>query len=345
MHVSDRGSSEGNEAPPPLDLTPKEVAALADALVHDQAAFAGLYSRQEQAHWGDKSLQGLRRPIERTSMEPMALAVDGGAVQARPQFIGPGQWQDAALLGQPWSLGDETLGEADGVCRVDGAALPTPGEQSVGVARQWCGRLGTVEHCPAGVFAASASRTGDTRLDRRRSLPDAWCDAAHRERWHTGGVPADTLCQTTPPLALERLRAVGQAGTGRCRWVTCAAACGRAPPAWTAWRPCRGGMVRQCPTTRGAGGGDQQRPCRSGRAMADGPARAAWSPERQPRNGASSSRRRCPQRRGTPPCSQRGVQGPWWRSAPANAVERYARGCPAQRCGSSFGGPWGRRRS
>jgi hypothetical protein len=33
---------EINEAPPPLDLTPREMEALADALVHDQAALAAL---------------------------------------------------------------------------------------------------------------------------------------------------------------------------------------------------------------------------------------------------------------------------------------------------------------
>jgi len=62
MTVSDLGIIEINEAPPPLDLTPEEVAALADELVHDQAAFAGLYSRKAQAHWGYTYLPGLMLP-------------------------------------------------------------------------------------------------------------------------------------------------------------------------------------------------------------------------------------------------------------------------------------------
>ena len=41
---------EMHEAPPPLDLTPQEIAALADELVHDHAARAVLYDPQEQAH-------------------------------------------------------------------------------------------------------------------------------------------------------------------------------------------------------------------------------------------------------------------------------------------------------
>jgi SRSO17 transposase len=180
MTVSNLGSIAINEAPPPLDLTPEEVAALADELVHYQAAFAALYYRQEQAQWGYKYLQGLMLPSERKSIEPRALALDGGDIQAMPQFIGQGQWQDEVWLQQHWSLVDETLGKADGVCIVDASDFPKQGEPSVGVARQWCGRWGKVENGQAGVFAAYASRTGYTLLDRRLYLPDEWFDAAHR---------------------------------------------------------------------------------------------------------------------------------------------------------------------
>jgi SRSO17 transposase len=167
------------------------------------------------------------RPLERKSIAPMALALDGGTVQAMPQCIGQGQWEDAALLQQPWRLGNETLGEGDGVCMVDSAEFPTQGEHSVGVARQWCGRLGKVEHCQSGVCVGYASRQGYTLLDRRLSLPDEWCDATHRERWHKGGIPAATSFQTKPALALEMLQALGADGCLRFRWVTCAEAFGR----------------------------------------------------------------------------------------------------------------------
>jgi SRSO17 transposase len=229
MQVSALGLIEINEVPPPLDLRPLEVAALADELVHDHAAFADLYYRQEQAQWGYKYLQGLMLPIKRKSIEPMALTLDGGDVQAMQQFIGQGQWHDEALLRQHWALVDETLGAADGGCIVDGSDFPKQGEHSVGVARQWCGRLGKVENCQAGVFTAYASRQGYTLLDRRLYLPDEWFDAAHRERWHKWGVPEDTRFKTKPTLAWEMLRAVVQAGTVRFRWVTCDEAFGRAP--------------------------------------------------------------------------------------------------------------------
>jgi len=167
MQVGELEIIEINEAPPLLNLCPEEIAALAEELVQYHAAFAELYYRTEQAHWGLKYLQGLMLPMERKSIEPMALALAGGDVQAMPQFIGQGQWQDEALLQQHWRLVDETLGEADGVYIVDGSDFCKQGEHSVGVARQWWGQVGKIDNCQAGVFAAYASRKGYTLLDRR----------------------------------------------------------------------------------------------------------------------------------------------------------------------------------
>ena len=221
MDRSELGIIEVDETPPPLELSPQEIAALADALVEYHAAFADLYYRKEQAHWGLKYLQGLMLPLERKSIESMALALEGGDVQAMQQFIGQGQWQDAALLLQHWRLVDATLGEADGVYIVDGSDFCKQGEHSVGVARQWCGHVGKVDNCQAGVFAAYASRKGYTLLDRRLYLPAEWFDAGHRERWQKCGIPETTRFTTKPALALEMLRAVVASGTLRFRWVTC----------------------------------------------------------------------------------------------------------------------------
>jgi len=227
MQVGNLGIIEINAGPPPLDLSPEEIAALADALVDYHAAFADRYYRKEQAHWGYKSLQGLMLPIERTAIEPMALALDGGAVQAMQQCIGQGQWQDDLLLWQHWRLVDETLGDADGVSIVDGSDVPKHGEPSVGVARQWCGHGGNVDHGQAGVFAASASRKGSTRLDRRLYVPEEWFDAAHRERWCKCGIPDATFCKTQQVLALEMVPASVTEGGPQFRWLTCDEAFGR----------------------------------------------------------------------------------------------------------------------
>jgi SRSO17 transposase len=229
MNVSDIGITEITDVPPPLDLTPEEIEGLADELIAYHAEFAGLYYRVEQAHWGYTYLQGLMAPIESKAIQPMAMALEGGNIQAMQQFIGQGQWQDEKLLKKHWRLVNETLGEDDGVWIVDGSGFPKKGEHSVGVTRQWCGQLGKVENCQVGVFAAYASRKGYTLLDRRLYLPEEWFDEDHRERWEKCGIPDDTPFKTKPALALEMLEAVVDEGTLDFRWVACDEAYGRDP--------------------------------------------------------------------------------------------------------------------
>jgi SRSO17 transposase len=227
MDVSNVGITEIDEAPPLLDLRPEVVEGLADELVAYHAEFADLYYRVEQAHWGHMYLQGLIAPIESKSIQPMAMALEEGDIQAMQQLIGQGRWQDEKLLKKHWRLVNETLGEEDGVWIVDGSGFPKKGRHSVGVARQWCGQLGKVDNCQVGVFAAYASRKGYTLLDRRLYLPEEWFDEDHRERWEKCGIPDDTRFKTKPELALEMLEATMAEGTLDFRWVTCDEAYGK----------------------------------------------------------------------------------------------------------------------
>ena len=220
---------EQDEAPPLLEVIPEEIEALADELAKYHAEFADLYYRREQAHWGYKYLQGLMSPIERKAIQPMALALEGGDVQAMQQFIGQGRWQDGRLLPKHWQLVDETLGEEDGVYIVDGVGFPKKGQHSVGVARQWCGALGKVENCQVGVLGCYASRQGYTLVDHRLYLPEKWFDDEHEERWKKCAIPQETTFKSKPQLALEMLRAVVAQGCLRFRWVTCDEAYGGNP--------------------------------------------------------------------------------------------------------------------
>ncbi len=187
--------------PPVLELTPADVVGLAEALLiyHDQ--FAPCFRRAEQRHWAKKYLEGQLAPLPRKSIEPMALALAGGNVQAMQQFISQGAWDDEAVLTQHQRLVADTLGDApSGVLILDGCDFPKQGTDSVGVARQWCGALGKRANCQASVLAAYASRYGYTLVDRRLYLPAAWFTDAYAARRHTCGVPAAVRFRTKPEL-------------------------------------------------------------------------------------------------------------------------------------------------
>jgi len=82
---------------------------------------------------------------------------------------------------------------------IDGSGFAKQGTQSVGVQRQWCGRLGKQENCQVGVFLLGATPAGTALLDHQLYLPDSWAeDTARRQKTR---VPAEVTFQTKPQIA------------------------------------------------------------------------------------------------------------------------------------------------
>jgi len=214
---------------PPFDLTPQDVAALGDDLVAYHAHFTSLFLRSEQRVWSLKYLQGLLLPIASKSAETMALAVSDGNVRDMQRFVGQGVWDGDALLKRHIELVAESLGDAAGVLIVDGSDFPKQGCHSAGVARQYCGALGKVANCQAGVFLAYAAPQGHTLLDRRLYLPQAWLTEAYEDRREKCGIPKDVQFRTKPQLAWEMIQQVQSAGILPFSWVVCDEAFGDTP--------------------------------------------------------------------------------------------------------------------
>jgi SRSO17 transposase len=215
------------------NLAPRDVEALAEALGAYHARFAPLFQRAEQRHWARKYLEGQLLELERKSIEPMALALDGGdgdAVQGMQQFIGVGAWDADAVLHAHQRCVAETLGDpATGVLILDGCDFPKQGTHSVGVARQWCGALGKVANCQASVVACYASARGFTLVDRRLFLPEGWFSADYEARWQDCGIPDDTPARTKPALAADLIETLHTRGELPFRWVTADEGFGKDP--------------------------------------------------------------------------------------------------------------------
>ena len=216
--------------PPQHNLAPRDVEALAHELVAYHALFAPLFQRSEQRKWALAYLHGQLLDLDRKSIEPMALALEGGDVQGMQQFISVGPWDDERVLEKHQQLGAETLGDAEtGVLILDGCDFPKQGTYSVGVARQWCGALGKVANCQASVVACYASKHGYTLVDRRLYLHKSWFTPEYRARWERCGIPDDIPFRTRPELAAEIVTTLQQRQTLPFRWVTCDEAFGQNP--------------------------------------------------------------------------------------------------------------------
>src|SRR3954447_18662176 len=96
--------------------------------------------------------------------------------QGLQKFLGQVPWEDRPMLTTLATQVGNDLGEADGVIVFDPSAFPKKGTKSVGVARQWCGRLGKRENCQVGIYMAYASRKEHALVNKRLYLPKEWTD-------------------------------------------------------------------------------------------------------------------------------------------------------------------------
>jgi SRSO17 transposase len=123
-------------------------------------------------------------------------------------FIGWDAWDDAPLREELRGQVKRHLGQEDGVLVFDPSGFPKSGRESVGVARQWCGRLGKVDNCQVAIYLGYVSRKGHTLVDTRLYLPKAW--TKDKTRLDKAGVPpADRAYRTRHQLALTMLEKNG----------------------------------------------------------------------------------------------------------------------------------------
>jgi SRSO17 transposase len=145
---------------------------------------------------------GLVSNLEYKNVESIAYMHDRER-QGLQKFIGQSPWDYRPLTTTLAQQVGRELGEDDGVLVFDPSAFPKKGTESVGVQRQWCGRLGKVDNCQVGVYLGYVSRKEHALVDFRLYLPKEW--AAARKRRKKAGVPREIRFRTRHELALEML--------------------------------------------------------------------------------------------------------------------------------------------
>jgi SRSO17 transposase len=168
---------------------------------------ASLQSPQQRGHAHDY-VRGLLSDLDDKNAESIAYLHDQQR-QGLQKFIGQVPWDDLplrAVLAQ--QIGTE-LGQADGVLVFDPSAFAKKGTASVGVQRQWCGRLGKLDNCQVGIYLGYVARCDHALVDFRLFLPREW--AGDRRRRRQAGVPRDVRFRTRHELALHMLDQHGTA--------------------------------------------------------------------------------------------------------------------------------------
>jgi len=214
---------------PTFDVGPSDVEGFMEELWEFQSAFHDCFARSEpRAHFFDYMV-GQFSKLERKSIEPMALQVEGGTIRGMQRFISDVHWDEEQMRWNYHQLVADEMGAPEGVLMFDESGFVKKGHDSVGVARQYCGTLGKVENCQVGVFAAYASRHGYALVDKRLFLPDVWFGDAYATRRTTCRVPQELTLQSKPQLAAAMLQAIVHEGLLPFKYVVADCLYGNSP--------------------------------------------------------------------------------------------------------------------
>ena len=137
------------------------------------AYFAPLFGRSESRDHSQNYLRALLvQSQDRRNAENLSESV-GVSARAMQRFLTKAPWDDDAVMGRLQEYLSPRLGHPEAVWVLDGSDFPKQGRKSAGVARQYCGRLGKVANCQAGMFLAYVSPLGWALVDKRLYLPES----------------------------------------------------------------------------------------------------------------------------------------------------------------------------
>jgi SRSO17 transposase len=155
---------------------------------------------------------------DKKNMERMVEVVPDSEWQPLQNFLSYSPWSGKDLLARVARDANHHIGDdADSCFIVDESAFAKKGNKSVGVSRQWNGRLGKIDNCQVGVYSALCCRDQATLIDSRLFLPESWTNDP--DRCLEAGVPEDRLeHRKKAELALDMVQSARANGVDF-RWV------------------------------------------------------------------------------------------------------------------------------
>ncbi|MFH1615307.1 MAG: IS701 family transposase [Planctomycetota bacterium] len=188
------------------DIKPQVVNGMLKRLEQFVQPFITSFGRREPKKNAQMYICGLLSDLERKNIESIAYRYDRSR-EALQKFIGTAPWDYQPLQQELVKQIGIEIGEEDGVIVFDPSGHKKCGNNSVGVQRQWLGRLGEVDNGQVGVYMGYASRKEHGLVDERLYLPKKW--ANNKARRKKCGVPKHIRYQTRHALALNMLKKNG----------------------------------------------------------------------------------------------------------------------------------------
>ena len=171
---------------------------------------------------------GLMQAGSRKNMDRMAEVVPEAKSRNLQQFLTHSKWDARAVIDHVAGDANKLLGDEERAgFLIDESGFAKQGPMSVGVARQWLGRLGKVDNGQVAVYGVLAQDRFAVPVDVRLYLPKKWTEDP--KRCEKAGIPEpERVFRTKEELALE---IVSHARQNRLRfgWVGADAGYGKGP--------------------------------------------------------------------------------------------------------------------
>jgi SRSO17 transposase len=152
-----------------------------------------------------KYAQGLLLQQGRGNMTKYANNVPDASARRFQYFISQSPWEYRPVIAQIQHDVMGRIGDArDGAIHIDETGFPKQGEDSVGVKRQYCGRLGKVDNCQVAVCLGYTKGSLRTLIDTELYIPEDWANDQYRRE--ECGIPEDLKFKTKAEIALELIR-------------------------------------------------------------------------------------------------------------------------------------------
>jgi SRSO17 transposase len=171
---------------------------------------------------------GLMQAGTRKNMDRMAEVVPDTKSRNLQQFLTHSKWSAHNVIDQVAREANGFLGDKKQAgLLIDESGFVKQGKMSVGVARQWLGRIGKVDNGQVAVFGALGNGCFAIPVDVRLYLPKSW--TGDPKRCEEAGIPeADRIFRTKEELALDIVLKARQRGL-RFAWVGADGGYGKGP--------------------------------------------------------------------------------------------------------------------
>jgi SRSO17 transposase len=111
-------------AVPKFEIAPEDLTDLKQELLGFHENFSDCFQRSESRDHFFRYMAGQFAQLERKSIEPIALALEGGKIRAMQRFVSEAHWEEEKILRKYRDLVNEDLGHPDGALIFDESGFP-----------------------------------------------------------------------------------------------------------------------------------------------------------------------------------------------------------------------------